>query len=930
MSNRDSRSLCGRHSAARLLRSVAGTAVGALLSLYAVDAAAAGRVTLGSASGGIAIQYNATGGEVPTNQAYFRAQFSLPNTNGAELNFSSTPLPGTGGALSFYNLFQAVPNQFGLDLVLQAPTSDLSVPTPALTAYDNTNGSIAGRSAAGSVTWAISGYTGSTDGPANPANSAINSLLRGGTGAGDGVVFTIDSLVESPPGTFTAQVSGELQSDNLIHWYNPLTPNSPVSNFELTGKIFFSGTLVYTYNSNPLIDPTTVDFYAGAILLEAEVICGTRYVDQATGVDFFVGPAPNNCRTVGTPCKTIQRTVDVACPADIVNVGPGNYAEQIVIPKDLTLIGAGPTTVIEPTSVVANTTKLSSAAPAAPIVLVTDAAAVTIRDLVVDGTGAAFASCSPGYFGIYYRNAGGTVEGTTVRDVFLPTAGGCQDVVGIVAQRQSPAPSVTLAITGSTVTNYGKNGITCSLAGVTCNVASNVVTGRGPVGVPDAAQNGIQISSGAGGSIVENTVSGNFYTPPSWCATGILVLSDGVLVSGNALSANKCDLYAESSGSTIESNDIPSAADFPFSVIGDGNDVSQNYVNGSPFDGVYLDGINNSLTCNRITNNAGSGILIDTWSTIGTPNTLTDNVIAGNGTGLDASLVVSLPPVDARSNFWGCATGANTPGCDTATGLSLLLTPALSGEPLCVTCVGAGGDIDLDGVCTPADNCPTVANSGQSNADGDLLGDACDACPNDAANDVDLDGVCGNVDNCPTVANASQADIDSDLIGDACDPNDQPGSLVLSFGRLRIATVNSRGSSQASFLLNVNDTQLGFQTQALAGGVVVTMKDQAAFNVTRTLTNCQLRGTGGRIFCLSVDRKVRATFQPTRQGPFLYNVAVSFVRLETPDTGATPPVGPMDVILEEGPVLDRIDRIGDLAICRSPAPGPRAIGCREP
>jgi hypothetical protein len=83
-------------------------------------------------------------------------------------------------------------------------------------------------------------------------------------------------------------------------------------------------------------------------------------------------------------------------------------------------------------------------------------------------------------------------------------------------------------------------------------------------------------------------------------------------------------------------------------------------------------------------------------------------------------------------------------------------------------------DADADGVCGNVDNCPSVSNGDQVNGDGDALGDACDACPNDAANDADADGVCGNVDNCPSVANTNQANADGDAFGDACDacPND--------------------------------------------------------------------------------------------------------------------------------------------------------------
>lgn len=56
-----------------------------------------------------------------------------------------------------------------------------------------------------------------------------------------------------------------------------------------------------------------------------------------------------------------------------------------------------------------------------------------------------------------------------------------------------------------------------------------------------------------------------------------------------------------------------------------------------------------------------------------------------------------------------------------------------------VDCCPEELDTDLDGVPDKADNCPTVANGGQEDLDGDALGDACD-------DDDDADGVADGLD----------------------------------------------------------------------------------------------------------------------------------------------------------------------------------------
>jgi hypothetical protein len=81
-------------------------------------------------------------------------------------------------------------------------------------------------------------------------------------------------------------------------------------------------------------------------------------------------------------------------------------------------------------------------------------------------------------------------------------------------------------------------------------------------------------------------------------------------------------------------------------------------------------------------------------------------------------------------------------------------------------------DYDGDGILNAFDNCPTVANPDQLDANDDGKGDAC--------GDFDADGVVDALDNCPTVVNSLQQDDDNDGVGNACDPKYSPSGCGLT------------------------------------------------------------------------------------------------------------------------------------------------------
>jgi len=314
----------------------------------------------------------------------------------------------------------------------------------------------------------------------------------------------------------------------------------------------------------------------------------------------------------------IQDAIDAASPGDVIHVCKGTYVEQVAIRKSLT-IDADNGAILMPSAMQANTTSLFDAAPIATALLVADATGVSISGLTVDGINSGISQCAPDLIGISFQNASGDLERVAVHNFKLAASlNGCQSGTGIFVQSGNGGVS-KVEIEHCTVHDFQKNGITADEIGTVTIIRRNVVTGVGPT--TGAAQNGVQIGFGAVGSILDNVVTNNVWSPctaVSTCttvATNILVTqSDGIEVSGNTAGISQVNIFVDGNDAEIKRNETFASLVFDgIRLEGDGSGVRENHVYNGAESGIFLSGNSNVVTDNVITE-AAVGILKATGS----------------------------------------------------------------------------------------------------------------------------------------------------------------------------------------------------------------------------------------------------------------------------------------------------------------------------
>jgi pectin methylesterase-like acyl-CoA thioesterase len=152
----------------------------------------------------------------------------------------------------------------------------------------------------------------------------------------------------------------------------------------------------------------------------------------------YASVAVGTCQPQLTHFTTINAAVTAVPSGTTIMVCPGSYPEQVVINKNLTLKGvpfggSSAAIITAPAGGIAvNSTSLASGGAIAAQILVDGASAVTISNMIVDGSNNGIATCGTDLVGVYYRNSSGTVTKNTVLNQALSSElNGCQSGLGI-------------------------------------------------------------------------------------------------------------------------------------------------------------------------------------------------------------------------------------------------------------------------------------------------------------------------------------------------------------------------------------------------------------------------------------------------------------------------------------------------------------------
>lgn len=402
------------------------------------------------------------------------------------------------------------------------------------------------------------------------------------------------------------------------NWFGATDANS------IYASIFGAVTVNSWLSSGEDADPGTRGFQKGEILCVAPPT--SFYVNDNSTVGDVLTYAVGYDGNPGTkelPLATVKRAMEISLPGTTIYVDAGDYTEQVLIRKSLTISGAGrdKTNFHLPDNMVLNyqTTGGGVTYDNYAVFHAQDVTGATIQNIAIDGGNTNFNKGR--LIGISLQRSSGVVNGCEVRNFKNinsnnPAWSTGSGIIGI----NSASTVRNIEVFDNIVKDFYYSGIIMAGPTVTYQVHDNTIEGNGS---SEFTQYGIEVFAGAG-SVKDNSISNiTEYTAQEFYeSAGIFVRTSGPTtdISGNLITDTEAGILLGNGSHVVKNNEVTGSLAYGIGAYASGssNNVSSidNNILSNNAVGFYFENFGTGTLTAEVHNNSITGSILNSFQNV--------------------------------------------------------------------------------------------------------------------------------------------------------------------------------------------------------------------------------------------------------------------------------------------------------------------------
>jgi hypothetical protein len=311
----------------------------------------------------------------------------------------------------------------------------------------------------------------------------------------------------------------------------------------------------------------------------------------------------------GLDCPTaafssVNEAISQSPPKTEVRICPGTYEEQIVLTKDIRLVGEASGTrvvVIKPPALPQSRPSLIGGNPITAGIIV-DTNRIRVSGLTLDMSANDVTACLPKLVGIYARNARGVIDTVQVTGIRVAGRPDCESGVGIYVESGQIGVRFGVPVFGrasvrvnnSRVTDFQKVGFVAVGPNTRVKVTDSEAVGDGPTA--GVVQYGFEAALSAKAVFLGCHASAIATQIPDKFAAGILShQASRITVKRPVVTDGQTGVFVLGDRARVKAGSFGNLSADAIVFLGDRNSAVSNAIDQMGIDGVFIDGDRNSV-----------------------------------------------------------------------------------------------------------------------------------------------------------------------------------------------------------------------------------------------------------------------------------------------------------------------------------------------